>query len=107
MKLSDGLFPHSIRAVATEYPEHRIREISSINPVCTVMNPAQFDCCSAKPLRDVVSRSRADWWGAWCLSRANIGDDVAVRGRHGTRRISSEKESQSDGNRMSGAMMLN
>ena len=57
MKLSDGLFLNSIRAVAEKYPEIEYRELIVDNACMQlVMNPAQFDVLLLPNLYgDVVS----------------------------------------------------
>src|SRR5579863_2805370 len=88
MKLSDGLFLNSIRAVAEKYPEIEYRELIVDNACMQlVMNPAQFDVLLLPNLYgDVVSDLAAGLVGGLgIVPSGNIGDDCAMfEAVHGT-----------------------
>jgi isocitrate dehydrogenase (NAD+) len=88
MKLSDGLFLTSIRAVAAEYPEIEYREMIVDNTCMQlVMNPMQFDVLLLPNLYgDVVSDLAAGLVGGLgVVPSANIGDESALfEAVHGT-----------------------
>src|SRR5579864_3979929 len=88
MKLSDGLFLNSIRAVAEQYPEIEYRELIVDNACMQlVMNPAQFDMLLLPNLYgDVVSDLAAGLVGGLgVVPSANLGDDAALfEAVHGT-----------------------
>src|SRR5260370_35378528 len=81
MKLSDGLFLKSIRAVAREYPELEYKELIVDNACMQlVMNPQQFDVLLLPNLcGDVMSDLAAGLAGGLgVVGTANIGDQAAV-----------------------------
>ncbi len=84
MKLSDGLFLNSIRAVAKEYPDIEYREMIVDNTCMQlVMNPGQFDMLLLPNLYgDVVSDLAAGLVGGLgVVPSGNIGDNLRpVRG---------------------------
>src|ERR1700674_5468594 len=88
MKLSDGLFLNSIRAVAKKYPEIEYRELIVDNACMQlVMNPAQFDVLLLPNLYgDVVSDLAAGLVGGLgVVPSGNIGDVAALfEAVHGT-----------------------
>jgi isocitrate dehydrogenase (NAD+) len=88
MKLSDGLFLTSIRAVAAEYPEIEYREVIVDNTCMQlVMNPMQFDVLLLPNLYgDVVSDLAAGLVGGLgVVPSGNIGDESALfEAVHGT-----------------------
>jgi isocitrate dehydrogenase (NAD+) len=88
MKLSDGLFLNSIRAVAEKYPEIEYRELIVDNACMQlVMNPAQFDVLLLPNLYgDVVSDLAAGLVGGLgVVPSGNIGDAAALfEAVHGT-----------------------
>ena len=102
MKLSDGLFLSSIRTVAEKYPEIEYRELIVDNACMQlVMNPAQFDMLLLPNLYgDVVSDPPASWedW-AWCPAAISAMLRHCLKLCTGPRRISSEKDCQSDTDR--------
>jgi len=81
MKLGDGLFLDSVRAVARNYPdvkyEERIVDAASMH---LVMRPEKFDCLLLPNLYgDIVSDLCAGLVGGLgVVPGANIGDDCAV-----------------------------
>ena len=112
MKLSDGLFLNSIRAVAEKYPEIEYRELIVDNTCMQlVMNPAQFDMLLLPNLYgDVVSDLAAGLVGGLGLvPSGNIGDDCALfEAVHGTAPdIAGKGIANPTAIVMSGAMMLN
>jgi isocitrate dehydrogenase (NAD+) len=88
MKLSDGLFLKSIRAVAGEYPEIEYKEMIVDNACMQmVMNPQQFDMLLLPNLYgDVMSDLAAGLVGGLgVVGSANIGDEAAMfEAVHGT-----------------------
>jgi isocitrate dehydrogenase (NAD+) len=88
MKLSDGLFLKSIRAVAREYPELEYKELIVDNACMQmVMNPQQFDVLLLPNLYgDVMSDLAAGLVGGLgVVGSANIGDEAAMfEAVHGT-----------------------
>src|SRR5713226_4513414 len=88
MKLSDGLFLKSIRAVAIEYPEIEYKELIVDNACMQmVMNPQQFDVLLLPNLYgDVMSDLAAGLVGGLgVVGSANIGDQAAMfEAVHGT-----------------------
>src|ERR1700680_4735233 len=81
MKLSDGLFLNSIRAVAEKYPEIAYHELIVDNACMQlVMNPAQFDMLVLPNLYgDVVSDLAAGLVGGLgVVPSGNIGAGVAL-----------------------------
>jgi isocitrate dehydrogenase (NAD+) len=88
MKLSDGLFLKSIRAVATEYPEIEYKELIVDNACLQmVMNPQQFDMLLLPNLYgDVMSDLAAGLVGGLgVVGSANIGTEAAIfEAVHGT-----------------------
>ena len=88
MKLSDGLFLNSIRAVAEHYPDIEYRELIVDNACMQlVMNPAQFDMLLLPNLYgDVVSDLAAGLVGGLgVVPSGNIGDVAALfEAVHGT-----------------------
>lgn len=88
MKLSDGLFLKSIRAVAAEYPEIEYKELIVDNACMQiVMNPEQFDMLLLPNLYgDVMSDLAAGLVGGLgVVPGANIGDSAAMfEAVHGT-----------------------
>jgi isocitrate dehydrogenase (NAD+) len=88
MKLSDGLFLTSIRAVAPEYPEVEYKELI-IDNACMqmVLNPLQYDMLLLTNLYgDIMSDLAAGLVGGLGLvPSGNIGDGVAIfEAVHGT-----------------------
>ena len=81
MKLSDGLFLHSVRAVAQEYPEIAYDE-KIIDAACMhlVMNPRQFDVLVLPNLYgDIVSDLCAGLVGGLgVVGAANLGTEIGV-----------------------------
>jgi isocitrate dehydrogenase (NAD+) len=111
MKLSDGLFLTSIRAVATEYPEIEYREMIVDNTCMQlVMNPAQFDVLLLPNLYgDVVSDLGAGLVGGLgVVPSGNFGDESALfEAVHGTAPdIAGKGIANPTAILMSGAMML-
>ena len=88
MKLSDGLFLKSIRAVAIEYPEIEYQELIVDNACMQmVMNPQQFDVLLLPNLYgDVMSDLAAGLVGGLgVVGSANIGNEAAMfEAVHGT-----------------------
>ena len=88
MKLSDGLFLKSIRAVASEYPEIEYKELIVDNACMQmVMNPQQFDVLLLPNLYgDVMSDLAAGLVGGLgVVGSANIGNEAAMfEAVHGT-----------------------
>jgi isocitrate dehydrogenase (NAD+) len=88
MKLSDGLFLKSIRAVAQEYPQIEYKELIVDNACMQiVMNPLQFDLLLLPNLYgDVMSDLAAGLVGGLgIVGSANIGDEAAMfEAVHGT-----------------------
>jgi len=88
MKLSDGLFLKSIRAVASEYPEIEYKELIVDNACMQmVMNPQQFDVLLLPNLYgDVMSDLAAGLVGGLgVVGSANIGAEAAMfEAVHGT-----------------------
>src|SRR5258708_3792021 len=88
MKLSDGLFLKSVRAVAREYPELEYKELIVDNACMQmVMNPQQFDVLLLPNLYgDVMSDLAAGLVGGLgVVGSANIGDQAAMfEAVHGT-----------------------
>ncbi|HUL16966.1 MAG TPA: isocitrate dehydrogenase (NAD(+)) [Terriglobales bacterium] len=88
MKLSDGLFLKSIRAVAPEYPEIEYKEMIVDNACMQiVLNPRQFDMLLLPNLYgDVMSDLAAGLVGGLgVVGSANIGDHAAMfEAVHGT-----------------------
>jgi isocitrate dehydrogenase (NAD+) len=88
MKLSDGLFLRSVRAVAAEYPAITYKEMIVDNACMQlVMNPQQFEVLVLPNLYgDVVSDLGAGLVGGLgVVPSANIGDDAALfEAVHGT-----------------------
>src|SRR5215472_14416801 len=88
MKLSDGLFLTSIRAVAEQYPEIDYRELI-IDNACMqmVLNPQQFDMLLLTNLYgDIMSDLAAGLVGGLGLvPSGNMGEEVAIfESVHGT-----------------------
>ena len=88
MKLSDGLFLTSIRAVAAQYPEIQYKELI-IDNACMqmVLNPQQFDMLLLTNLYgDIMSDLAAGLVGGLGLvPSGNIGEETAVfEAVHGT-----------------------
>ena len=88
MKLSDGLFLTSIRAVAAEYPEIEYKELI-IDNACMqmVLNPHQFDMLLLTNLYgDIMSDLAAGLVGGLgMVPSGNIGEGVAIfEAVHGT-----------------------
>jgi isocitrate dehydrogenase (NAD+) len=111
MKLSDGLFLTSIRAVASEYPEIEYREMIVDNTCMQlVMNPAQFDVLLLPNLYgDVVSDLGAGLVGGLgVVPSGNFGDESALfEAVHGTAPdIAGQGIANPTAILMSGAMML-
>jgi isocitrate dehydrogenase (NAD+) len=81
MKLGDGLFLESVRAVAREHPEIRYDE-KIVDAACMhlVMNPAQFDVLVMPNLYgDIVSDLCAGLVGGLgVVGAANLGTDIGV-----------------------------
>jgi isocitrate dehydrogenase (NAD+) len=88
MKLSDGLFLKSIRAVAEKFPEIEYKEMIVDNACMQiVMNPDQFDMLLLPNLYgDVMSDLAAGLVGGLgVVPSANIGDECAMfEAVHGT-----------------------
>jgi isocitrate dehydrogenase (NAD+) len=88
MKLSDGLFLKSIRAVASQYPEIEYKEMIVDNACMQiVLNPQQFDMLLLPNLYgDVMSDLAAGLVGGLgVVGSANIGDEAAMfEAVHGT-----------------------
>lgn len=88
MKLSDGLFLKSIRAVAQEYPSIEYKELIVDNACMqVVLNPQQFDVLLLPNLYgDVMSDLVAGLVGGLgVVGSANIGDGAAMfEAVHGT-----------------------
>src|SRR6266513_1926373 len=88
MKLSDGLFLRSVRAVAAQSPEIQYKELI-VNNACMqmVMDPLQFDMLLLPNLYgDVMSDLAAGLvGGVGVVPSANIGDECAMfEAVHGT-----------------------
>jgi len=88
MKMSDGLFLRSVRAVAAEFPAITYKEMIVDNACMQlVMNPQQFEVLVLPNLYgDVVSDLGAGLVGGLgVVPSANIGDDAALfEAVHGT-----------------------
>jgi isocitrate dehydrogenase (NAD+) len=88
MKLSDGLFLTSVRAVATEYPEIEYKELIVDNACMQmVLNPNQFDMLLLTNLYgDIMSDLAAGLVGGLgMVPSGNIGEGVALfEAVHGT-----------------------
>ena len=88
MKLSDGLFLKSVRAVAAKFPEIEYKELIVDNACMQiVMDPQQFDVLLLPNLYgDVMSDLAAGLVGGLgVVPSANIGDDCAMfEAVHGT-----------------------
>src|SRR6202035_4304262 len=88
MKLSDGLFLRSVRAVAEEFPDIEYLEMIVDNACMQiVLNPQQFDVLLLPNLYgDVMSDLAAGLVGGLgVVGSANIGDDAAMfEAVHGT-----------------------
>ena len=88
MKLSDGLFLRSVRAVAAQFPEIEYKELIVDNACMQiVMDPQQFDLLLLPNLYgDVMSDLAAGLVGGLgVVPSANIGDDCAMfEAVHGT-----------------------
>jgi isocitrate dehydrogenase (NAD+) len=88
MKLSDGLFLRSVRAVAAQFPEIQYKELIVDNACMQiVMDPLQFDVLLLPNLYgDVMSDLAAGLVGGLgVVPSANIGDDCAMfEAVHGT-----------------------
>jgi isocitrate dehydrogenase (NAD+) len=88
MKLSDGLFLKSIRAVATQYPEIEYKELIVDNACMQmVLDPQQFDMLLLPNLYgDVMSDLAAGLVGGLgVVPSGNIGDECAMfEAVHGT-----------------------
>jgi isocitrate dehydrogenase (NAD+) len=88
MKLSDGLFLKSIRAVAPQYPEIEYQELIVDNACMQmVLDPDQFDMLLLPNLYgDVMSDLAAGLFGGLgVVPSGNIGDDCAMfEAVHGT-----------------------
>ena len=88
MKLSDGLFLRSIRAVAAEFPEIEYKEMIVDNACMQiVLNPQQFDVLLLPNLYgDVMSDLAAGLVGGLgVVPSGNIGDNGAIfEAVHGT-----------------------
>ena len=88
MKLSDGLFLRSVRAVAAQFPEIEYKELIVDNACMqNVMDPQQFDVLLLPNLYgDVMSDLAAGLVGGLgVVPSANIGDDCAMfEAVHGT-----------------------
>jgi isocitrate dehydrogenase (NAD+) len=88
MKLSDGLFLKSIRAVATQYPQIEYKELIVDNACMQiVLDPSQFDILLLPNLYgDVMSDLAAGLVGGLgVVPSGNIGDDCAMfEAVHGT-----------------------
>jgi isocitrate dehydrogenase (NAD+) len=88
MKLGDGLFLESVRAVAREHPQVKYSE-KIVDAACMhlVLNPAQFDVLVMPNLYgDIVSDLCAGLVGGLgVVGAANLGTDIAVfEAVHGT-----------------------
>jgi len=88
MKLSDGLFLHSVRKVALEYPSIEYKEMI-IDNACMqmVLNPEQFDMLLLTNLYgDIMSDLAAGLVGGLgVVPSGNIGETVAIfEAVHGT-----------------------
>jgi isocitrate dehydrogenase (NAD+) len=88
MKLSDGLFLNSVRAVAANYPEIELREVI-VDNLCMqlVMRPEQFEVLVLPNLYgDVVSDLAAGLVGGLgVVPSGNLGDEAALfEAVHGT-----------------------
>src|SRR5216684_1282792 len=88
MKLSDGLFLRSVRAVAAQFPEIEYKELIVDNACMQiVMDPQQFDVLLLPNLYgDVMSDLAAGLVGGLgVVPSANIGEDSAIfEAVHGT-----------------------
>jgi isocitrate dehydrogenase (NAD+) len=88
MKLSDGLFLKSVRAVAAQYPEIEYKELIVDNACMQiVLNPQQFDMLLLPNLYgDVMSDLAAGLVGGLgVVGSANIGEEAAMfEAVHGT-----------------------
>ena len=88
MKLSDGLFLSSVRAVAEEYPEIQYKELIVDNACMQmVLNPSQFDMLLLTNLYgDIMSDLAAGLVGGLgVVPSANIGGESAIfEAVHGT-----------------------
>jgi len=88
MKLSDGLFLSSVRAVAEEYPEIQYKELIVDNACMQmVLNPSQFDMLLLTNLYgDIMSDLAAGLVGGLgVVPSGNIGADSAIfEAVHGT-----------------------
>jgi isocitrate dehydrogenase (NAD+) len=88
MKLGDGLFLHSIRAVAEQYPDIEYKELIVDNACMQiVINPDQFDVLLLPNLYgDVMSDLAAGLVGGLgVVPSGNIGDESAIfEAVHGT-----------------------
>jgi isocitrate dehydrogenase (NAD+) len=88
MKLGDGLFLKSVRAVAQQYPETEYKELIVDNACMQmVLNPQQFDMLLLPNLYgDVMSDLAAGLVGGLgVVPSGNIGDDCAMfEAVHGT-----------------------
>ena len=88
MKMSDGLFLKSVRAVAQEYPQIEYKELIVDNACMQmVLNPQQFDVLLLPNLYgDVMSDLAAGLVGGLgVVGSANIGDHAAMfEAVHGT-----------------------
>jgi isocitrate dehydrogenase (NAD+) len=88
MKLSDGLFLRSVRAIAAQFPEIEYKELIVDNACMQiVMDPGQFDVLLLPNLYgDVMSDLAAGLVGGLgVVPSANIGDDCAMfEAVHGT-----------------------
>ena len=88
MKLSDGLFLRSVRAVSAQFPEIEYKELIVDNACMQiVMDPGQFDVLLLPNLYgDVMSDLAAGLVGGLgVVPSANIGDDCAMfEAVHGT-----------------------
>jgi isocitrate dehydrogenase (NAD+) len=88
MKLSDGLFLRSVRAIAAQFPEIEYKELIVDNACMQiVMDPQQFDVLLLPNLYgDVMSDLAAGLVGGLgVVPSANIGDDCAMfEAVHGT-----------------------
>ena len=88
MKLSDGLFLSSVRAVAAEYPEIQYKELIVDNACMQmVLNPSQFDMLLLTNLYgDIMSDLAAGLVGGLgVVPSANIGGESAIfEAVHGT-----------------------
>ena len=88
MKLSDGLFLRSVRAVAAQFPDIEYKELIVDNACMQiVMDPRQFDVLLLPNLYgDVMSDLAAGLVGGLgVVPSANIGDDCAMfEAVHGT-----------------------